>query len=105
MPRRGIKRGDIVLIPFPFTNLAAEKLRPAVIISGDPQEVDVVVAFISSMVHEDLANTDFLFSSSHPDFPISGLKKTSVFKLKKTLDRREKQAHPASRTGNSSHPV
>jgi len=39
-----------VLVPFPFTDLTAEKLRPAVIVSPDPQELDVVIAFISSIV-------------------------------------------------------
>lgn len=45
-----LRRGDIVLVPFPFTNLTTEKLRPAVIVSIDPQETDVVIAFISSIV-------------------------------------------------------
>jgi mRNA interferase MazF len=86
MPRVPLKRGDIVLVPFPFTDLTAEKLRPAVIVSPDPQELDVVIAFISSIVPSgDLAETDFLLSPDHPDFSKTGLKKASVFKLKKLL--------------------
>ena len=41
-----LKRGHIVLVPFPFTDLTTEKLRPAVIVSAEPQESDVVIAFI-----------------------------------------------------------
>ncbi len=41
-------RGDIVLVSFPFTDLTARKVRPAVIVSPDPQGLDVLVAFISS---------------------------------------------------------
>ena len=86
MPRVPLKRGDVVLVPFPFTNLTAEKLRLAVIVSSDPQELDVVIAFISSIVPSgDLAETDFLLTPDHPDFSKTGLKKASVFKLKKLL--------------------
>lgn len=28
------QRGDIVLIPFPFTDLTATKTRPAIVVSG-----------------------------------------------------------------------
>lgn len=56
------------------------------IISCDPQEVDVIVAFISSIVHpEELTHTDFLLTSDDSGFPITGLKKASVFKIKKLL--------------------
>jgi len=86
MPRVHLKRGDIVLVPFPFTDLTAEKLRPAVIVSPDPQELDLVIAFISSVVPPgEMAETDFLLMSDHPDFSKTGLKKVSVFKLKKLL--------------------
>ena len=86
MPKTRLKRGNIVLVPFPFTNLTAEKLRPALIVSPDPQEIDVVIAFISSVVPSgELAETDFLLMPDHPDFSRSGLKKASVFKMKKLL--------------------
>ena len=80
-----LHRGDIVLVPFPFTDLSSRKVRPAVIISPDPQAEDILLAFISSSPLDKLASTDFLLESSHPDFPKTGLKKTSVFKLQKLL--------------------
>ncbi|HAH19352.1 MAG TPA: PemK family protein [Candidatus Omnitrophica bacterium] len=80
-----LKRGDIILVPFPFTDLSSSKVRPAVIISADPQEEDVSIAFISSVVSNPLKNTEFLLSPSHPNFSSTGLKKESIFKMNKML--------------------
>jgi mRNA interferase MazF len=38
--------GDIVLVPFPFTDLSGSKFRPALILAKD--DVDMIVAFITS---------------------------------------------------------
>ena len=42
------KQGTIVLVPFPFTDLSAAKVRPALILSAKPMKSDVILAFISS---------------------------------------------------------
>ena len=41
---------DIILVPFPFTDLSASKRRPGLIVSPDEHntEQDVVIAFITS---------------------------------------------------------
>ncbi len=83
-------KGTIVLTAFPFTNLTGTKRRPAVIISTvEVANPDVIVAFISSVLPATPADSDFLLTDSHPDFGLSGLKKSSIFKLDKlaTLDK------------------
>ncbi|WP_348918254.1 type II toxin-antitoxin system PemK/MazF family toxin [Adonisia turfae] len=43
--------GDVILVPFPFTNQAAIKRRPAVIVSSDPynqHHIDVILMAITS---------------------------------------------------------
>ena len=81
-----LKRGDIVLVPFPFTSLKELKVRPAVIVSPDPQEIDILLAFISSVINKDsISSTDYLLSETHLDFLATGLKKNSIFKMRKLL--------------------
>jgi len=77
-----MKRGTIVLTPFPFSDLTTSKRRPAVIVSSvDDQEV--IVAFISSQVRKSTKPTDLIIEASHPDFSITGLKKSSAIRLRK----------------------
>ena len=46
------KKWEIILVPFPFTDLSASKKRPALIISPDDynHELDVIIAFITSKI-------------------------------------------------------
>jgi mRNA interferase MazF len=50
------QRGDIVLVPFPFTDLAATKKRPALIISNDliNGTNDFIIVMITSQDKGDL---------------------------------------------------
>ena len=81
-----VQRGDIVLVPFPFTDLTTEKLRPAVVISADPQKTDVIIAFISSVVSPaELSETDYTLSRDNPDFTRTGLRKDLTFRMTKLL--------------------
>lgn len=48
------QKGDIVLIPFPFTDLSTNKTRPAVVVSVagfEEQTGDFTVAMITSVPH------------------------------------------------------
>lgn len=79
-----MERGTIVLTKFPFTDLSSSKRRPAVIISrASNDKEDVIVAFISSVIPDNLSETDFVLDLDHKDFPAAGLKKKSVFKMDK----------------------
>lgn len=80
-----LKRGDIVLVPFPFTDLTSSKVRPALIVSANPQADDVIITFISSAVTKELGKTDFLLTANNPNFSPTGLKRDSVFKMGKLL--------------------
>lgn len=48
------QRGDVVLVPFPFTDLTTTKTRPAVVVSAEgfeQQTGDFTVAMITSVPH------------------------------------------------------
>ncbi len=80
----------MVLTPFPFTDLAGAKVRPALVVSRpDRPGSDVILAFISSVVPPNLLPTDLLLSPSQADFGASGLKVPSIIKCDKlaTVDR------------------
>lgn len=74
-------KGRIVLVPFPFTDLTAAKLRSALVIYEGKE--DVVVAFISSKVPPELSEVDVLVSRTDTGFSKSGLKVDSLIKLDK----------------------
>ena len=81
-----MKRGTMVLTPFPFTDLSGQKVRPALVVSrSDRPGSDVVLAFITASRSHPLPTTDLLVEDSHPDFAQTGLKKSSVIKLDKLV--------------------
>ena len=82
-----MKRGDVVLITFPFSDLKGIKVRPAVVISANTYNLtsqDALFMLISSNVTNPRL-TDYLISSSHPDFKLTGLKVSSVVKVDKVV--------------------
>jgi mRNA interferase MazF len=86
------KRGSVVLVRFPYTDLSGSKVRPAVIVTAGKyleQIDDVLCAFISSVLPDPILHTDIIISSTHPDFQKTGLKRSSVLRTHKLvlLDR------------------
>ncbi len=77
-----MKKGDVILLSFPFTDLKGNKIRPALVLVVS--DLDIIVAFIT---------TQFKWQNPHDillepnDF--NGLKKTSLLRLSKitTIDK------------------
>ena len=77
-----MNKGDIVLIPFPFTDLSGNKLRPAVILIDT--DYDLTICFITTQVKWK-ESTDIELLPS----PNNGIKKPSLIRLSKiaTVDK------------------
>ena len=77
-----MQKGDVVLVPFPFTDLTGSKFRPALVLF--PSLKDVTVAFITTQIKL-CKETDIKLKPSSKN----GLKKISVLLLDKiaTLEK------------------
>lgn len=85
-----MNKGTIVLARFPFTDLSASKRRPALVLtSNNPESPDVILAFISSVIPDNLRIADLFLDSKDQNFHSTGLRKSSIIKLDKlaTLDK------------------
>jgi mRNA interferase MazF len=78
--------GKVVLVPFPFDDLSATKVRPAVCLT-DPigPHRHLVLAFISSQLPPQLYPTDLLLDPAHGDFAATGLRVASVLRLHRMM--------------------
>ena len=81
-----LHRGDFVLVPFPFTDLSHQKVRPAVIVSADPQAFDVILAFVTSVVtNRSPRGAEVELQQTDPEFASSGLKAASLVRVDKLM--------------------
>lgn len=75
-------RGDVVLVPFPFTDLSTQRQRPAVVLSGDRfhhSGHDVIIAAITSQ------QTSMFTDYPLQDWQSAGLLGPSVVRVGKLL--------------------
>jgi mRNA interferase MazF len=79
-----VKRGDIVLVDFPFATGGGTKVRPALVIQCDRNNArlqDTIVALVTSnTARARVEPTQYLIDPSHADWQPSGLKLPSVIK-------------------------
>ena len=73
------KKGDIILVPFPFSNQTFSKKRPAVVISSDfynSRYLDIIIMAVTSNTQNPLRTGECLIE----DYASAGLLKPSVIK-------------------------
>lgn len=79
-------KGKIVLVPFPFDDLSAVKVRPALCLTDAlGPHYQVVLAFITSQVPADLLDTDLVLIDTEADFRRTGLRLTLTIRLARLM--------------------
>ena len=79
-------RGKVVLLPFPFDDLSATKVRPAVCLTEPVgQHRHVVVAFITSQIPTPSLESDLVLDATLPDFAATGLRVSSALRLHRLI--------------------
>ena len=79
-------KGKIVLLPFPFDDFSATKVRPALCLTDaiGPHE-HVVVAFISSKLPAEPEKLNLIMRQEDNEFTATGLRVDSVLKINRMV--------------------
>lgn len=76
----------IVTVPFPFDDLSANKVCPAVCLTDEIQPYGhIVLAFITSRISANPSDTDFVIDATDADFAQTGLKVSSTIRLHRLM--------------------
>ena len=71
-------KGDVVVVPFPFTDLTGNKRRPALVIAN-PDDDDVILCQITSVARND----EYAVPNEMPDFDSGALPVKSFIRSSK----------------------
>jgi mRNA interferase MazF len=81
-----LTRGKVVLVPFPFDDLSAVKVRPAVCLTEPLGRYrHVIVAFVTSQALGHGLPSDLVLHASHPDFARTGRRVASTVRLSRIM--------------------
>lgn len=85
-----LKKGNIVLAEFPFTDLSQKKLRPALVLWASSTIDEITICFISSQNVTSLSLDEFALNASDPEFYSTGLRVYSKVRVTRivTLEQR-----------------
>ena len=73
--------GQIVLTPFPYSDLSGAKLRSVLMLRQASRFDDWLVCMVSSQLQQAETSLDEILNQSDTDFASTGLKVPSVFRL------------------------
>ena len=85
-----MQTGDVILIPFPFSDSNQAKLRPAVVICETSDGFkDLVLAAITSVLHNPLFSNELLLRASQAN----GLRVDSILRCDRIMTLKNESLH------------
>ena len=79
-------KNSIVLVPFPFDDFSASKVRPAICLTSEIGEHNhIIIAFITSKIPDDLIDSDLIIKKQSLNSIGTGLTVDSVIRLHKIV--------------------
>jgi len=79
-------KNAVVLVPFPFDDFSASKVRPALCLTSEVGTYrHVVIAFITSRIPQELLNSDIVIATNTEEWQGTGLVVDSVVRLHKLV--------------------
>ncbi len=79
-------KNSIVLVPFPFDDFSATKVRPALCLTNEIGKFDhVIIAFISSKVSSDISDSEVIIRKNSISAIGTGLHIDSIIKIHKVV--------------------
>ena len=78
-----MKRGDVVVVPFPFQDRLGEKIRPAIVVQSNSENLrlpNTILAMVTGNLSDRGHPTNFLIDPSTPEGACCGLSGPSLVK-------------------------
>ena len=76
-----LKKGDIVLLPLSYSDLVGEEVRPALVLYHDLEDMQLVVAYITTQIRNPPGPFEKLILNGTPMFNKSGLQYDSMLRV------------------------
>lgn len=80
-----LKKGDLVLVKFPFSDLSQTKLRPGLVLAVNLDIDEITICFISSQNVSSLNSNEFAIVKSDDEFSQTGLKTDSKVRVTRVI--------------------
>lgn len=79
-------KNSVILVPFPFDDFSATKVRPALCLTNVISKYDhVIIAFISSKIPDSIEESDIIVKKDTDEWKGTGLAIDSVIRLHKMV--------------------
>ncbi len=79
-------KNAIILVPFPFDDFSASKVRPALCLTAEIGKYEhIIIALISSKIPDDLIDSDYVIKMNNSEWIGTGLTVDSVIRLHKMV--------------------